>query len=171
MKTISMLLGVAFIAVTLSFTGGCTKKPAPSGDAKNKKKADEHNHDHEEGPHGGAIVDWDGGKYHAEFTVDHDKQQATVYLMGPDASTPLAMKLKDGEILLTIKEPAIQVTLKAQPQKGEADGKASVYVGTHKDLATKREFEGTLSAEHNGNGLSGPFKEEAHKDEKKDKKK
>lgn len=39
-------------------------------------------HSHGSGPHGGPISDWGGGAYHFEFTVDHDKKEATVHILG-----------------------------------------------------------------------------------------
>ena len=40
------------------------------------------------GPHDGAVADWGGGKFHVEFTVDHDKQEGTVYILAADEKTP-----------------------------------------------------------------------------------
>ncbi len=72
-------------------------------------------HTHGAGPHGGTVADWGGGKYHVEFTVDHDKQQATVFVFGADEKTPAPIASESIE--LSIHEPQIQVLLTALPQE------------------------------------------------------
>ena len=63
---------------------------------------------------------------------------------------------------------AARVTLKAEPQKGDPEGKASCFVGTHEKLGVEQEFEGTLTGEADGTPYTGDFKEEpeAPKDKK-----
>jgi hypothetical protein len=162
----------AIIAAAI-LAGGCTQAPAPP-QAKPKttaSEADDHGHahdnDHHEhgaGPHGGTIADWGGGTYHVEFTVDHDKKEALVYLLGADMKTPAPVKTGDGTLLLTIREPSFQVELSALPLPGETDGKASCYGGTHEKLGVVREFAGTISGEVDGTPFAGDFAEEAHGD-------
>ncbi|MDP1797670.1 MAG: hypothetical protein Q8K78_09325 [Planctomycetaceae bacterium] len=115
---------------------------------------------HGEGPHEGAVADWGGGKYHVEFTVDHDKQEATVYVLGDDEKT--AAPIKAEKILLSINAPKFQVDLVAAPQEGEADGKASRFVGKHESLGKVQEFAGSISGEVEGTPYVGDFKEEPH---------
>jgi len=117
-------------------------------------------HAHGTGPHGGTVADWGGGKYHVEFTVDHDKQEATVYVFGSDEKTPEPITAET--ILLTIKEPQMQVDLLPVPLDGESGGKSSRFVGTHDGLATVMEYEGTMSAGVEGTPYAGNFKEVAH---------
>jgi hypothetical protein len=163
----------ALIAAALT-AGGCTQAPAPP-QAKPKtsaSKADDHNHTHDgdnhhehgAGPHEGTLADWGGGKYHVEFTVDHDKKESLVYLLGADMKTPAPVKTADGKLLLTIKEPAFQVELAARPLPGENDGRASCYGGSHESLGIVREFAGTISGEVDGTPFAGDFAEEAHGD-------
>lgn len=117
-------------------------------------------HSHGAGPHDGTLADWGGGAYHVEFTVDHDKQEATVYILGSDEKTPEPIAAET--LLLTIKEPSLQADLKPVPMDGESGGKSSRFVGTHEGLGTVREYEGTISAEVDGTPYAGNFKEEAH---------
>jgi len=117
-------------------------------------------HSHGSGPNGGAIADWGGGKYHAEFTVDHDKKQATVYILDSDAKTPAPVKAS--ELTLSINEPKFDVQLKAEPLEGESDGASSRFVGQHDDLGIVQEFAGTISGEVEGTPYTGDFKEEPH---------
>ena len=134
---------------------------APAGDH-GHSHAEGEGHSHGAGPHDGTLADWGGGKYHVEFTVDHEKQQATVYVLGSDEKTPTPVKTTDGKLLLVITDPAMQVDLTAQPLDGETDGKSSRYVGQHDKLGTVKDFAGTISGEVDGTPYAGDFKEEAH---------
>ena len=120
----------------------------------------EEGHAHGPGPHDGTVADWGGGKFHVEFTVDHDKQEATVYVFGSDEKTP--SPIDAAEITLTIKEPSLTTALKANPQEGDPEGKASRFVGNHEGLGVVREYEGSMSGVVDGTPYSGSFKEEAH---------
>jgi hypothetical protein len=128
-----------------------------------ENNADHGDHDHAAhgaGPHDGTLADWGGGAYHVEFTVDHDKQQATVYVLGDDEKTAVPIEAK--EIQLSISDPAMQVTLKAMPQEGESAGSASRFVGNHESLGVVQEYAGTISGVVDGTPYSGDFKEVAH---------
>ena len=123
-------------------------------------KAHNEGHSHGEGPHGGVVADWGGGKFHVEFTVDHDKQEATVYILGDDEKTAVAIDAT--EVILAIKKPATQVTLTTAPQDSDPQGKSSRFVGKHENLGTVMEYEGSISGVVNGTPYSGNFKEVAH---------
>lgn len=170
MKTTLASLTVGCAAIGIMFLSGCSKpdQPAPATSATDATSTpDDHGHEHPEGghghgagPHGGTLADWGGGAYHVEFTVDHDKQQAVVYILGSDEKT--AEPVKAESVLLSITEPSFQVELAADPLEGEADGTSSRFVGTHKNLGTVQEFQGTISAEVDGTPYVAEFKEEPH---------
>ena len=94
----------AFCALTaMTFIAGCQDTAAPEAAAPSNtaSAAAEHEHEHGEGehahghgagPHDGTLADWGGGKYHVEFTVDHEKQEATVYVLGSDEKSPAPIK-------------------------------------------------------------------------------
>jgi hypothetical protein len=124
------------------------------------KGHDEEGHAHGEGPHGGTVADWGGGKFHVEFTVDHGKQEATVYILGDDEKTSSPIDAK--EITLAIKDPQFSLELKASPQDGDPEGKASRFVGKHESLGIVKEYEGSMSGVVSGTPYSGNFKEVAH---------
>ncbi len=117
-------------------------------------------HGHGAGPHDGTIADWGGGKYHVEFTVDHDKTQATVYVLGADEKSPVPIDTES--IDLSISDPVMQVTLKAAPQDSDPAGKASRFVGNHEKLGVVQEYAGTMTGVIDGTPYSGDFAEEAH---------
>ncbi len=117
-------------------------------------------HGHGAGPHDGTLADWGGGKYHVEFTVSHDRKEATVYILGGDEKTPSPIKAE--EIQLSITDPAMQVTLKAAPQESDPAGSSSRFTGTHESLGVVQEYTGTVTGVVDGTPYSGDFKEEPH---------
>ena len=158
----------AACAVAVACLPGCTGSDQSSSSAPPTKPAATpgdagHGHDHhshDAGPHEGTISDWGGGKYHVEFTVDHDKKETIVYVLDGDANTPVAVKA--GTVLLSIADPTFQVELKAKPLEGEAAGSSSRFVGTHDSLGIVKEFQGSISAEVDGTPYVAEFKEKPH---------
>lgn len=166
--------------VTLSaaiFLAGCSNESAAPAEAPETSAAEsEHGHEHPhphphpheeagghshgDAPHDGTLADWGAGEYHVEFTVDHEKQQATVYILGDDAKTPVSVRAD--KVLLSIKEPRVQTDLLPVPQEGDAEGTSSRFVGTHEALGVVQEFAGVISAEVDGTPYSANFEEEAH---------
>src|SRR5262245_24604144 len=129
-------------ALTFTIVGvlaiGCGQQGSqmPKGDktdAKSKAAGKTDEHSHGAGPKGGAICHWGGSEYHLEFLPDHDTKVVKVWVYGNDAKTPAAVKLKDGQVSATItgvkSKDSFEMVLKAEPQPGESDGKASLYTG------------------------------------------
>src|SRR5262245_61308003 len=86
----------------LLVAAGCGSATTQAEKKANSGTAGEHGA-HGAGPHGGTISDWGGGKYHVEFTVDHGKKEATVYILGDDEKTPAPVKAS--KLLLSINDP------------------------------------------------------------------
>jgi hypothetical protein len=157
---------IALVLVAIIGFVGCSKPSEPTATI-STKAADDHGHDHSSeghehgvGPHQGTVADWGGGKYHVEFIVDHDKQQATVYVFGGDEKTPAPIDTESIE--LSIGSPEMQVVLNASPQESDPSGKASRFIGTHEKLGVVQEYAGTITGVIEGTPYSGDFKEEAH---------
>ena len=157
------------LLLTLTLALGCGDQPAPAPNstpaATGTPAQHEHGHKHAghgAGPHQGVVADWGGGKYHVEFTVNHDKQEATVYVLGDDEKT--ASPIKASTILLSINNPKFQVELAAAPLEGEAEGTASRFVGKHESFGKVQEFAGSISGEVEGTPYVGEFKEAPHGD-------
>ena len=172
MKTFQFTTSSVAALLSISLMAGCGDKTAeqPAAQQSGTPSTTESNqshkiegHGHGSGPHDGTIADWGGGTFHAEFTVDHDKKEATVYVFGSDEKTPEPINAES--LLLTIKEPQMQIDLMPVPLGGESGGTSSRFVGTHDGLATVMEYEGTMSAEVDGTPYAGDFKEEPHADE------
>ena len=167
MNKFMLSLAVPFCAFSLC---GCNQKAAIDNqqskvdNSKGHVPADGTEHaphgGHGAGPHGGTVVDWGGGKYHVEFTVDHDKQEGTVYVLGSDEKSPAPIDAQS--IDLSINEPVMQVSLKAAPQSSDPAGKASRFMGNNKSLGVVQEYAGTIAGVIDGTPYSGDFKEEPH---------
>ena len=164
----SLVAGLATLSLVLGCQDSGTPEPAAIPAATNTA---EHGHDHAEGeghdghvhgagPHDGTLADWGGGKYHVEFTVDHEKQEATVYVLGSDEKSPAPVKTD--KVLLSIEDPELMAELLAMPLEGETDGFSSRFVGKHEKLSIVQEYTGTMSAEIEGTPFTGDFKEKAH---------
>lgn len=174
MKKLSFVAVLCLVASVL----GCNKSTPTSDQASSDSSSStsaEHGHEHADGeahdhsveghahgvgPHDGTVADWGGGKFHVEFTVDHDKQQATVYVLGSDEKT--ATPIDAESIELSITDPEMQVTLAAEPLESDPEGKSSRFVGTHEKLGVVQEYAGTMTGVVDGTPYSGDFKEEAH---------
>src|SRR6267378_1703240 len=127
------MLGLGLLVAVLSVTGcsqpsGTTPPAKDTGTKKDGGKKDDHTHG--QGPNGGVVFDL--GKYHAEFTVDHDKKECTVLVLGEDEKTPTPVAAK--ELTLNTKQTKTKegkivppMTIKMLP-KDEAGGKATMFV-------------------------------------------
>jgi hypothetical protein len=162
---------VVLAGLTALWMTGCTTSTAPPaqptvGDPHAGHESDGHEHgEHGAGPHGGTIGEWGGGKYHIEFTVDHAKQEATVYILEEDVKTPAPIKAD--KLTLALNEPAVQIELAAQPLDGESGGVSSRFVGANEALAKEQEFAGSVTGEVEGTPFTGDFKQEAEAHESK----
>lgn len=128
--------------------------PAPTTTAE-KKAAEHDDHDHGAGPHGGTILEM--GKYHGEFTVNHDTKEVVVYILSGNLKK--AVPIDSEKLTLSIKKPAFQVDLLPKPLDGEAKGMSSRFVAKHDNFGVKQEFAGTVSGEIQGKPITADFEE------------
>jgi len=168
MKSIRTFAGALMALAALTLALGCGPR---DGTSKGDTTASTEHGAHGAGPHGGAVADWGGGKYHVEFKPDHDKKEATVWILGRDEKTPAPIKAKDGQISASITglktKDSFEMVLKADPQKGDPEGKASRFTGNHEKLGVEQEFAGTIIGVVDGTPYNGDFKEEPEKPAKK----
>jgi hypothetical protein len=145
--------------------GGCSRsndaKPAPASNGGAGTGSEAAPHVHGAGPNGGVVFDF--GSHHAEFTVDHPKQQCTIVVLGDDEKTSLAIAASS--FILNIQEtktaegkvvPPMTITL--QPV-APTDGKTATFVGTDPGIGNVADFAGTVSGEIDGKPVMGEFKE------------
>lgn len=141
---------------------GCSSKPVetqPAGDAAPSTAAPEHSHG--AGPNGGVVFDL--GNHHAEFTVDHGKQQCTILLLGDDEKSPSAVAATELVLAINETKTADGTTVSAMTVQllpaDAVDGKASKFVGTDPGIGNVADFSGSVSGEIDGKPAQGSFQE------------
>ena len=150
-KTLSAtVLGLGLIWAT-----GCDNKKES---AKDDPKKEEHEA-HGAGPHGGVILEF--GKYHGEFTADHAKKEATVWILGGDAKTPARIKADKVRLVVSNTTPKIEIDL--LPADKDANGTASVYTGKNDGFGVEMEYKGVVTVVIDGKPQSDDFEEKPEK--------
>lgn len=119
-----LCVGCLAACLVVGCDGGSEYKTANQIRQENPNAADHDDHDHAAGPHGGAIVELGEDEYHAEVVVDGKTHTLTVYLLGPDAKTATPVAAASATVMT---EDQTSLALKASPQEGEAEGKASKF--------------------------------------------
>jgi len=154
-------LAATILGFGLVWATGCDKAAAPTRAAEEKKpKEDKHgDHDHGAGPHGGVIFDC--GKWHAEFKPNHEKKEATVWILGMDEKTPAPIKAEKLRLVVSNANPKIEIDL--LPTEKGADGSAHTFTGKHDGFGVEMEYKGTLSFQIGDKPYSGDFEEEPEK--------
>lgn len=127
--------------------GGADEEFKPLENQPAKVEVEEHHH--EEGPHGGHIIDLGDHEYRAELTMDEQSRQVTVYLLEHDTDDPVAIEAESITLNLRAGDQPTQVTLSATPQEGEAEGKSSRFQAPGDQIPEQikdiEELEGELS--------------------------
>ncbi|QDV78389.1 hypothetical protein [Botrimarina mediterranea] len=151
------------LAAMLASTGCSEPKDTakPTAPPTTNRTATEKHAPHGAGPNGGVVFDL--GSHHAEFTVDHPKQQCTILFLGDDEKTPTAVAAS--EFILSIKETktadgtvVAPMTVTMTPVDADA-GKSNKFVGSDPGIGNVADFEGTLAGEINGKPVMGEFQE------------
>ena len=143
------------LAAVLVLVTGCAKPTAEQAAQQPAPAAKGEPHTHGAGPNGGVVFDL--GAQHAEFTVDHDKQEATVlFFESPVAATELILNIQETQTADGTKVAPMTVIL---APTDAADGKAAKFVGTDPGIGNVADFAGTVSGEIDGKPANGEFKE------------
>jgi hypothetical protein len=157
MRLKTRLMGrLALAAFTVLGLAGCPKVDKPPAGGGQQKA---HDHEHE-APHGGLLAEWGDHEYHAEFTVDPAKKEATVYILDGNArKAPKGVKGEDiKNVRVIVKKPMeATIELKHDPAKSGEGGIA--FVGTHDKLDAKGNYQGEITGEMNGKPYQGDFPE------------
>ena len=131
-----MWLLSAAVMLGLSGLAGCGGEKANEFRAfdkgKDTAKEAEVGHAHVHGPHDGELIDLGEVEFHAEVVFDEEKHKITLYLLGADAKTPVAIEAKELSLELPGKEAPATHALTAV--SADADGKASHFEITSEEL-------------------------------------
>ena len=152
---------VAVMAAGLISVGGCSNRKDVS------KPIIKNGHDHDDvGPHQGALVEW-GEEYHLEFTVDHAKKQATVYVLDENVEKPSPIPTETLTLVIENDKTPVEIELKADPDKDDPKGKSSKFVAVHDVLGKEIEFKGRIRGVVNEKPYDNSFAEKpGHHDKK-----
>ena len=126
----------AAVVIGLSGLSGCSEESGGNYRTfdKNRDKAPDaehgHAHGHEHGPHGGELIELGEEEYHAEVVFDDDSDKVTLYVLGGDAKSAVAIEAKE----LTLKLSTKSYTLAAVAQDADGEGKSSRFEITSEEL-------------------------------------
>jgi hypothetical protein len=138
--------GLATILALGLLGAGCGKEPPPAAPA----------HGHPPAPHGGEVLDLGADEYHLELIHDHDGGNVTVYVLGKDLKTPVAVEAPT----INLTKGPVQFTLTAV--NPGADGKADTWKGGHEGLRTDP-WDGRIRVKIGDKVFQSPLEGEPHK--------
>ena len=119
----------------LSLLSGCDQKSdsaksnPPKADAAKHDHAQEHEHEHPPGAHGGTIVPLGADSYHAEALLEADGT-LRLFMLGKDESRVQEIQVQSIKAFAK-NEDSVDVKnieLTAEPQAGDSEGKTSQFV-------------------------------------------
>jgi hypothetical protein len=119
-----------------------------------------HKHDHpDEGPHGGALIELGDEEYHGELVRDPKEKKVTVYILDGEVKDAVPIDAKEVGLKVSNLRPILNLTLKADPQKSDPEGKSSRFVGTHEQLGSGEKLKGEFSVKIAGKDYNNTFNE------------
>jgi hypothetical protein len=147
---------------------GCekTESTLPTPAQKLNATAGKHAHavgETEEGPHGGIIVEWGDGEYHAEVVLQSASSSLLVYLLDSEGRKAAKVKpIKVTQVLATLTHvtPPLSLELKHDPNRSDSNGLA--FVATHESLSHMETLKGNLSGTIENVKFSADFKQGPH---------
>jgi len=145
------------LALVAACGGDKPAAPKDEHEGHDHPPGEEHAHEHGEAPHGGEILDLGGGAAHLEIIHDHDGGNMTVYVLGEDMKTPVAVE-KPAVNIMTAGGPA---TVELTPVEPGADGKASAWKGSHEGLKADP-WDGRIRVKIGDKNYQSPLEGEGH---------
>lgn len=113
-----------------AMVGEAAKTPSTAPPTPETAPAENEEHGHKPGAHGGIIVSLGRDSYHVEAIVTKDGQ-LRLHTLGNDETRVIDVQMQD--LLAYVKSPdgadSTTVEVKPLPQPGDAEGKASLFVG------------------------------------------
>ena len=153
------LLGFCPLLLALVALAGCAGREPPAEPLPaNPSLPDSHRDDIDRPlhPHGGVIFDF--GPWCAEFTLDQQTKQVSMYILTKDLRGT-AVPIRCDKLVLDMKfpPPSFQLELSASPQEGDPPGMSSRFAGWHEKFAKGDKFSGTLTGLVDGKSYSTTF--------------
>jgi hypothetical protein len=163
MKLHSLVATAALLGL-LVWIGGCGSKGddfQEYGQAPERPAAGGHDHDHAHahGPNGGHLIELGDEEYHAELVFDEKTRATKLFILGPDAKTPVAIAAEGLTLHLDIGEKHTHLELVPAPAEGDPEGKSSCFAiageAVPAELDSEEKFEGHFDVEINGKPYEG----------------
>jgi hypothetical protein len=166
MRRIVALTPLPLALVAALYLAGCNRNGGdavkPDGD-----KAEEHDHDHAHGPHGGALVELGTDeKYHAEWATE-ESGKVTVWILDGEAKAEVPIGAET--ITIATKDPkgersfelsAVNRTTEATPTAFQFEIEDKELLGVLETLGA--EVTATLKADINGDAREGKIEKHDH---------
>jgi hypothetical protein len=149
-------IGVIALLCCWGCGGGDAYREVTEEDAHQAEQhADEHHHHAHDAPHGGHLIELGDHEYSAEVVHDGDTGQLIVYVFDAHAENTVPVSLEQIEFAV---EGGQTIVLRADPQEGDPQGKASRFLATGDAVAAIGDIEdlhGSVKFEINGKPYSG----------------
>ena len=122
MRIGKLLLIVCVLAIPFTLSGCTGAKPTTGGDT--ATSGDEHGHDHghdehEEGPHGGHLIELGDEQYHLEWSHDDETKALTFYVLDGDAKLEVPIKADAITVNVTVEGASKPFDVPAVRKEGE----------------------------------------------------
>ena len=123
MRNCLLLVG----SVGLVFVVGCNSANQAYHEVPKGTRVTDQPHSHEEGPHGGHLVELGEEEYHAEVVLDPKTSKITIYILDSSAKKPVPIDAKEVKLELTIGGQPKPFAAKAVPDKEDPANKSSRF--------------------------------------------
>jgi hypothetical protein len=156
MRTRFLLVGIAGLALL----AGCNSANQGFHEVKKGARVKDQPHSHEEGPHGGHLVELGEEEYHAELALDPKASKITLYILDSTAKKPVPIDAKEIKLELTIGGQPKSFAAKAVPDKDDPSGKSSRFeVADNADIKAnikdEEDLKGSVTAPIGGKTYTG----------------
>lgn len=167
LKNMLRVTAFTFFSVSLLAFTGCPKPPAET-DSHEHSDGEHAHHDHEVGPNGGHILEFDKEGYHAEWTHDEETHGIAVFILDESAKKDVAIAAESVTIEVMIgedeKESFELPALKTVDGKSASFGIENEELMVHLKMTGKKEsgVNATLWVDIEGQAYSATIVEEEH---------
>ncbi len=117
-----VLVGSAVVAFA-----GCNSGDQAYHEVSKGARVKDQPHSHEEGPHGGHLVELGEEEYHAEVVLDPKASKITLYILDSSAKKAAPIDAKEVKLELTMAGQPKPLTAKAVPDKDDPANKSSRF--------------------------------------------
>jgi hypothetical protein len=123
MRSCLLLVG----CVGLALSAGCNSGNQAYHEVPKGSRVKDQPHEHEQGPHGGHLVELGEEEYHAEVVFDPKSSKITLYVLDSSGKKAAPIDAKEIKLELTIGGQPKSFTAKAVADKGDPSDKSSRF--------------------------------------------